>query len=285
MTQHDTQPNRHVSVGGVTFGNDLPISVFAGPCQMESRAHALEMAAGLKEICADLGLGLVYKSSFDKANRTSLSGKRGIGLEAAISVFAEIRERLGLPVVTDVHEAQQCAPLAEVVDVLQIPAFLCRQTDLLIAAAKTNRVIKIKKGQFLAPWDMKNVVAKVIGSGNPNVLVTERGVSFGYNTLVTDMRALPIMAETGCPVIFDATHSVQQPGGQGTSSGGDRRFVPVLARAAVAVGVAGLFIETHEDPDNAPSDGPNMVPLTQFADLMRSLMAIDQVVKRQRSAG
>jgi 2-dehydro-3-deoxyphosphooctonate aldolase (KDO 8-P synthase) len=284
MTRHDnTNPIRHVSVGGLTFGNDLPIAVFAGPCQMESRAHALEMAAGLKEICADLGLGLVYKSSFDKANRTSLSGKRGMGLDGAIPVFAEIRERLGLPVVTDVHEAAQCAPLAEVVDVLQIPAFLCRQTDLLIAAAKTNRVVKIKKGQFLAPWDMKNVVAKVTGSGNPNVLVTERGVSFGYNTLVTDMRALPIMAETGCPVIFDATHSVQQPGGQGTSSGGDRRFVPVLARAAVAVGVAGLFIETHQDPDHAPSDGPNMVPLAAFGDLMRSLMEIDRVVKRQNA--
>jgi 2-dehydro-3-deoxyphosphooctonate aldolase (KDO 8-P synthase) len=282
MTHTDISPNPRVSVGGVTFANDSPIAIFAGPCQMESRAHALEMAAGLKEICGRLGLGLVYKSSFDKANRTSLTGKRGIGLDGAIAVFAEVRERLGLPVVTDVHEAGQCARLAEVVDVLQIPAFLCRQTDLLIAAARTNRVVKIKKGQFLAPWDMKNVVAKVTGSGNPNVLVTERGVSFGYNTLVTDMRALPIMAETGCPVIFDATHSVQQPGGQGTSSGGDRRFVPVLARAAVAVGIAGLFIETHQDPDQAPSDGPNMVPLAQFEGLMRDLMAIDQVVKRQR---
>jgi 2-dehydro-3-deoxyphosphooctonate aldolase (KDO 8-P synthase) len=286
MSKEDTiRPSPRVAVGGVTFANDGPIAVFAGPCQMESRAHALEMAAALKEICAGLGLGLVYKSSFDKANRTSLSGKRGIGLDGALPVFAEIRESLGLPVVTDVHEPAQCARLAEVVDVLQIPAFLCRQTDLLVAAAETGRVVKIKKGQFLAPWDMKNVVAKVTASGNPNVLVTERGVSFGYNTLVTDMRALPIMAETGCPVIFDATHSVQQPGGQGTSSGGDRRFVPVLARAAVAVGVAGLFIETHQDPDKAPSDGPNMVPLKDFAALMRELMAIDRVVKGDGSAG
>jgi len=276
-------PNPAVRVGQVTFANDAPIAVFAGPCQMESRAHALEMASALKEIAGRLGLGLVYKSSFDKANRTSLAGKRGIGLEQALGVFAEVRESLGLPVVTDVHEIDQCARLAEVVDVLQIPAFLCRQTDLLIAAARTGKVVKIKKGQFLAPWDMKNVVAKVVGSGNPNVLVTERGASFGYNTLVTDMRALPILAETGCPVIFDATHSVQQPGGQGTSSGGDRRFVPVLARAAVAVGVAGLFIETHQDPDNAPSDGPNMVPLAAFEGLMRELMAIDALVKSQRS--
>jgi 2-dehydro-3-deoxyphosphooctonate aldolase (KDO 8-P synthase) len=251
---------------------------------MESRSHALEMAAALKEIAARLGIGLVYKTSFDKANRTSLQGKRGLGLDAALSVFAEVREKLGLPVVTDVHEPAQCAVVAETVDVLQIPAFLCRQTDLLVAAAETGRVVKIKKGQFLAPWDMKNVVAKVIDSGNENVLVTERGASFGYNTLVTDMRGLAIMAETGCPVIFDATHSVQQPGGQGTSSGGDRRFVPVLARAAVAVGVAGLFIETHEDPDNAPSDGPNMVPLKDFEGLLRDLMEIDGVVKRQAGA-
>jgi 2-dehydro-3-deoxyphosphooctonate aldolase (KDO 8-P synthase) len=251
---------------------------------MESRAHALEMASALKEICARAGVGLVYKTSFDKANRTSLSGKRGIGLEAALPVFAEIRETLGLPVVTDVHDAAQCALVAPVVDVLQIPAFLCRQTDLLVAAAQTGRVVKVKKGQFLAPWDMKNVVAKVVASGNPNVLLTERGSSFGYNTLVTDMRGLPIMAETGCPVIFDATHSVQQPGGQGTSSGGDRRYVPVLARAAVAVGVAGIFIETHEDPDRAPSDGPNMVPLKDFAALMSELIEIDALVKKQRSA-
>jgi 2-dehydro-3-deoxyphosphooctonate aldolase (KDO 8-P synthase) len=268
----------------VLFANDAPISVLAGPCQMESRAHALEMAAGLAEVAKTLGFGLVYKSSFDKANRTSLSGRRGIGLEAALPVFAEIRERFDLPIVTDVHEVAQCAQVAEVADVLQIPAFLCRQTDLLVAAAKTGRVVKIKKGQFLAPWDMKNVVAKVTGSGNPNVLVTERGSSFGYNTLVVDMRALPQMAEIGAPVIFDATHAVQQPGGQGTSSGGDRRFVPVLARAAVAAGVAGLFIETHQDPDRAPSDGPNMVPLKDFAALISELQAIDRVIKTRRNA-
>ncbi len=286
MSTHEPlRPNARVRVGNVTFANDAPIAVLAGPCQMESRAHALEMASALKEIAARLGIGLVYKTSFDKANRTSLSGKRGMGLEGALPVFAEIRETLGLPVVTDVHEIGQCAPVAEVVDVLQIPAFLCRQTDLLIAAARTGRVVKIKKGQFLAPWDMKNVVAKVTGSGNPNVLVTERGASFGYNTLVVDMRGLAIMAETGAPVIFDATHSVQQPGGQGTSSGGDRRFVPVLARAAVAVGIAGLFIETHQDPDRAPSDGPNMVPLRDFEGLMRDLMAIDAVAKRLPSRG
>jgi 2-dehydro-3-deoxyphosphooctonate aldolase (KDO 8-P synthase) len=277
-----SKPNAAVTVGDVTFGNERPIAVFAGPCQMESRAHALEMATALKEIAGRLGVGLVYKTSFDKANRTSLSGKRGIGLDGALAVFAEIRETLGLPVVTDVHEAGQCARVAEVVDVLQIPAFLCRQTDLLIAAAKTGRVVKVKKGQFLAPWDMANVVAKITGSGNPNVLVTERGASFGYNTLVVDMRSLPIMAEIGCPVIFDATHAVQQPGGQGTSSGGDRRFVPPLARAAVAVGVAGLFIETHQDPDRAPSDGPNMVPLREFEGLVAELMAIDAVVKGKR---
>ena len=273
------KPNTRVRIGPVTVANDAPLMVFAGPCALESREHALEMASALKEIAGRLGIGLVYKTSFDKANRTSLSGKRGVGLEAALPVFAEIRDKLGLPVVTDVHEAQQCALLAEAVDVLQIPAFLCRQTDLLIAAAQTGCVVKIKKGQFLAPWDMKNAVAKVTASGNPNVLLTERGASFGYNTLVSDMRALPIMAETGCPVIFDATHSVQQPGGQGTSSGGDRRFVPVLARAAVAVGVAGVFIETHQHPDKAPSDGPNMVPLREFEGLMRQLMAIDRVVK------
>ncbi|MBI1385540.1 MAG: 3-deoxy-8-phosphooctulonate synthase [Rhizobiales bacterium] len=286
MSTSETSANPVVTIGPVRSGseavvvaNHAPIAVFAGPCQMESRAHALEMATALKEIAARLGIGLVYKSSFDKANRTSLTGKRGMGLAAALPVFAEIRESLGLAVVTDVHERAQCAPVAEVVDVLQIPAFLCRQTDLLIAAAETGKVVKIKKGQFLAPWDMRNAVAKVTGSGNGNVLLTERGVSFGYNTLVADMRALPIMAETGCPVIFDATHSVQQPGGQGTSSGGDRRFVPVLARAAVAVGVAGLFIETHQDPDRAPSDGPNMVPLAALEGLLRELMAIDAVVK------
>jgi 2-dehydro-3-deoxyphosphooctonate aldolase (KDO 8-P synthase) len=285
MTKHESlQPNPRVVIGSIEVANDAKLAVFAGPCQMESRAHALEMAAALKEEATKLGFGLVYKSSFDKANRTSLSGKRGIGLEASLSVFAEIRETLGLPIVTDIHDAAQCALLAPVVDVLQIPAFLCRQTDILVAAAQTGRVVKIKKGQFLAPWDMKNVVMKVVASGNPNVLLTERGSSFGYNTLVTDMRALPIMAETGCPVIFDATHSVQQPGGQGTSSGGDRRFVPVLARAAVAVGVAGVFIETHEDPDRAPSDGPNMVALKDFGALISELMEIDAVVKKRRSA-
>ncbi|MFN3868590.1 MAG: 3-deoxy-8-phosphooctulonate synthase [Hyphomicrobiaceae bacterium] len=278
------EPNTTVTAGNVTFSNRAPIAVLAGPCQMESREHALEMATALKDIAGRLGIGLVFKSSFDKANRTSLTGKRGIGLTKALDVFAEIKERLGLPLLTDIHETGQCAAVAEVVDILQIPAFLCRQTDLLIAAANTGRVVKIKKGQFLAPWDMKNVVDKVTGSGNPNVLVTERGASFGYNTLVVDMRSLPIMAATGAPVIFDATHSVQQPGGQGTSSGGDRRFVPVLARAAVAVGIAGLFIETHDNPDKAPSDGPNMVPLGQFEQLLRELMAIDRVVKSQLNA-
>ncbi|MGD9784151.1 MAG: 3-deoxy-8-phosphooctulonate synthase [Hyphomicrobiaceae bacterium] len=281
MTAQTTlKPATRVSVRGVTFANDAPLAVLAGPCQMESRAHAIEIATALSEMARRLGIGLVFKASFDKANRTSLSGARGIGLAKALDVFAEIRESLGLPVVTDVHEAAQCARVAEVVDILQIPAFLCRQTDLLIAAAETGRVVKIKKGQFLAPWDMRNAVAKVTGSGNANVLVTERGASFGYNTLVVDMRALPIMAETGAPVIFDATHSVQQPGGQGTSSGGDRRYVPVLARAAVAVGVAGLFIETHDNPDRAPSDGPNMVPLSDLEPLLADLMAIDRLVKR-----
>jgi 2-dehydro-3-deoxyphosphooctonate aldolase (KDO 8-P synthase) len=272
-------PNSVVSIGKVRAGNHLPMMVFAGPCQMESREHAFMMAGRLKEICARLGLGLVYKSSFDKANRTSIAGKRGLGLEKAMAVFADIRRELDLPIVTDVHEIGQCAELAAVVDVLQIPAFLCRQTDLLVAAAKTGLVVKIKKGQFLAPWDMKNAVDKITASGNANILLTERGASFGYNTLVADMRSLPVMAETGCPVIFDATHSVQQPGGQGASTGGDRRMVPVLARAAVAVGVAGLFIETHENPDKAPSDGPNMVPLDQFESLMARLMEFDRVAK------
>jgi 2-dehydro-3-deoxyphosphooctonate aldolase (KDO 8-P synthase) len=276
------RPNATVTVGKVTFANDRPIAVFAGPCAMESRAHALEMASALKEIAVRLGIGLVYKTSFDKANRTSLTGKRGLGLDDALAVFAEIRDKLGLPVVTDVHEAGQCARVAEVVDVLQIPAFLCRQTDLLVAAAKTGRAVKVKKGQFLAPWDMANVVAKITESGNRNVLVTERGSSFGYNTLVVDMRALPIMAGIGAPVIFDATHAVQQPGGQGTASGGDRRFVPTLARAAVAVGVAGVFIETHQDPDRAPSDGPNMVPLAELEGLLAELIAIDRVAKRKQ---
>lgn len=273
-----------VAVAGgspVRFGNALPFALIAGPCQMESRAHALETATALKEITSKLGIGLIYKSSFDKANRTSGSAARGIGLAGALPVFAEIRETLHLPVLTDVHDASQCAPVAEAVDVLQIPAFLCRQTDLLLAAAATGRVINVKKGQFLAPWDMKNVVGKLTGAGNPAVLVTERGVSFGYNTLVTDFRGLPIMAETtGAPVIFDATHSVQQPGGQGASSGGERRFVPVLARAAVAVGVAGLFIETHPDPDRAPSDGPNMVPLAKMEALLRELAELDALAKR-----
>jgi 2-dehydro-3-deoxyphosphooctonate aldolase (KDO 8-P synthase) len=273
------QPNSSVRIGNIKVANNAPLAIFAGPCAMESRAHALEMASALKEIAERLGFGLIYKSSFDKANRTSLSSVRGVGLAEALPIFAEIRESLGLPVVTDIHSAEQCAPVAEAVDVLQIPAFLCRQTDLLIAAAQTGKVVKVKKGQFLAPWDMKNVVAKLTGAGNPNILLTERGVSFGYNTLISDMRALPIMAETGCPVIFDATHSVQQPGGQGGSSGGQREFVPVLARAAVAVGVAGLFIETHQDPDSAPSDGPNMVPLAAFEGLMRELMAFDRLRK------
>ncbi|WP_334176974.1 3-deoxy-8-phosphooctulonate synthase [Pseudoxanthobacter sp.] len=276
------QPATVVSLGPVRFGNALPLALIAGPCQMESRDHALEVALELKAIAARLGIGLVFKASFDKANRTSLSGRRGIGLEGALPVFAEIRERTGLPVLTDVHEREQCAPVAEVVDILQIPAFLCRQTDLLVAAAETGRVVNVKKGQFLAPWDMKNVIAKVTGAGNPNVLATERGVSFGYNTLVSDMRALPVMAETGAPVIFDATHSVQQPGGLGGASGGDRRFVAPLASAAVAVGVAGVFIETHPDPDNAPSDGPNMVPLRDFEALVRRLMAFDAVAKSAR---
>jgi len=273
------EANPIVKAGGVLIGNVLPLALFAGPCQLESRAHALEMASALKDIAARLGIGLVFKASFDKANRTSARSARGIGLKAALPIFAEIRETLGLPVVTDVHEASQCAPMAEAVDVLQIPAFLCRQTDLLIAAAETGRAVKIKKGQFLAPWDMKNVVAKVLSAGNPNVIVTERGVSFGYNTLVSDMRALPILAEAGCPVVFDATHSVQQPGGQGTASGGERRFVPVLARAAVAVGVAAIFIETHQDPDRAPSDGPNMLPLSSLRPLLRELLDLDKLAK------
>jgi 2-dehydro-3-deoxyphosphooctonate aldolase (KDO 8-P synthase) len=275
--------NSEVRLGTFSIGNRIPLALFAGPCQLESRAHALEMASALKEIAARLGVGLVYKTSFDKANRTSASAARGLGLKAALPIFAEIREALQLPVVTDVHDAAQCAIVAEAVDVLQIPAFLCRQTDLLIAAAETGRVVKIKKGQFLAPWDMKNVVAKVLSAGNPNVLVTERGVSFGYNTLVSDMRALPILSETGCPVVFDATHSVQQPGGQGTSSGGERRFVPVLARAAVAVGVAAVFIETHQDPDRAPSDGPNMIPLSELESLLSELLAFDKLAKARRA--
>src|ERR1700757_439269 len=266
-------PNPIVAIGETRFGNGLPLALIAGPCALESRDHALEMASALKEIAGKLRIGLVYKTSFDKANRTSAKSNRGVGLDRALPIFAEVRQTLGVPILTDVHEAQQCPRVAQAVDVLQIPAFLCRQTDLLLAAAATGRVVNVKKGQFLAPWDMANVVAKITAAGNPNVLVTERGASFGYNTLVSDMRALPILARTtGAPVIFDATHSVQQPGGE-------REFVPVLARAAVAVGVAGVFIETHPDPDHAPSDGPNMVPLNAFEGLVRKLMAFDAVAK------
>ncbi len=272
-------PNLVVDVGAARFGGDLPLALIAGPCQLESRAHALEMASALKEMAQRLGIGLVYKTSFDKANRTSGRSARGIGLAAALPIFAEIRSSLELPVLTDVHDAAQCAIVADAVDVLQIPAFLCRQTDLLVAAAQTGRAVNVKKGQFLAPWDMKNVVAKITDAGNPRVLVTERGVSFGYNTLVSDMRALPELAKTGAPVIFDATHSVQQPGGQGTASGGQREYVAVLARAAVAVGVAGVFIETHEDPDRAPSDGPNMIALADLEPLLKTLMAFDRLAK------
>ncbi|WP_018259572.1 3-deoxy-8-phosphooctulonate synthase [Methylobacterium sp. WSM2598] len=281
MSTASPSPGPVVTVGPVRFGNHLPLSLIAGPCALESRGHALEVAAALKEIVAPLGLGLVFKSSFDKANRTSAGSARGLGLDEALPIFAEIRERLGLPVLTDVHEAGQCAPAAEAVDVLQIPAFLCRQTDLLLAAAATGRAVNVKKGQFLAPWDMAHVAAKITGAGNSKVIVTERGASFGYNTLVSDMRALPIMAQVtgGAPVVFDATHSVQQPGGQGATSGGQREFVPVLARAAVAVGVAGVFIETHPDPDRAPSDGPNMVPLRAMPDLLARLVAFDRLAK------
>lgn len=273
-------PNSTVTVGDVAFSNTAPFSLIAGPCQMESRDHAFDMAGGLKDICARLGIGLIYKSSYDKANRTSLTGKRGIGLDKAMQVFADIKADLGLPVITDVHEAAHCAEVAVSVDVLQIPAFLCRQTDLLVAAAKTGKTINVKKGQFLAPWDMKNVLDKLVNSGNPNILLTERGASFGYNTLVVDMRSLPTMAAMGAPVIFDATHSVQQPGGQGASTGGQREFVEPLAKAALATGIAGLFIETHQDPDNAPSDGPNMIRLDQMEGLLTRLMAIDEAAKR-----
>ncbi len=270
---------RHVTIGDLTLGNDRPLTIIAGPCALESRAHALEMSQALAEMAAKLGIGLIYKTSFDKANRTSLASSRGLGLEAALPILAEVREASGLPVLTDVHLPEQCGPAAEAVDVLQIPAYLCRQTDLLVAAAKTGRVVNVKKGQFLAPWDMANVLAKIVTSGNANVLLTERGASFGYNRLVSDMRALPVMAATGAPVIFDATHSVQQPGGEGTSSGGERQFVPVLARAAVAVGIAGIFIETHQDPDNAPSDGPTMLPLSDMEPLLERLMAFDRLAK------
>ena len=276
----DPIPNAIVAVGEVKFGNALPLALIAGPCALESRDHGLEMASALKEIAGRLGIGFVFKTSFDKANRTSAKSARGIGLDQALLIFAEIREKVRVPVLTDVHDAEQCARLAKAVDILQIPAFLCRQTDLLVAAAKTGCAVNVKKGQFLAPWDMKNVVEKITGAGNRNVLVTERGVSFGYNTLVSDMRALPVLKKTGAPVIFDATHSVQQPGGQGTSSGGEREFVPVLARAAVAVGVAGVFIETHQDPDKAPSDGPNMLPLKDMEPLLRRLVEFDRLAKR-----
>jgi len=278
--------NSVVEVGNVRFSNSLPFSLIAGPCQMESRNHALECAAAIREIAGGLGIPVVFKASFDKANRTSISATRGVGMKEALPVFADIRETYGLPTLTDIHNAEQCAPVSEVVDVLQIPAFLCRQTDLLVAAARTGAIINVKKGQFLAPWDMKNVLGKIVESGNPNVLLTERGASFGYNNLVSDMRALPIMAETGAPVVFDATHSVQQPGGLGTSSGGDRRMVAVLSRAAVAVGVGGLFMETHPDPDNTTSsDGPNMIPLKDLGALLVQLKALDEVVKPVSSAG
>lgn len=273
-------PNAKVLVGDVSFSNDTAFSLIAGPCQMENRDHAFDMAGALKEICAKLGIGLIYKTSYDKANRTSLSGKRGLGLEKAMAVFSDIKSEFGLPVLTDVHEPGQCAEVGAVVDVLQIPAFLCRQTDLLVAAANTGRVVNVKKGQFLAPWDMQNVLDKLTASGNPNVLLTERGASFGYNTLVVDMRSLPTMAAMGAPVIFDATHSVQQPGGQGGSTGGQREFVEPLSKAALATKIAGLFIETHQDPDNAPSDGPNMIPLDQMEGVLTRLMAIDEAAKR-----
>ena len=271
---------RQVRIGDITVGGDLPLTLIAGPCQLESRDHGLEMSAALKEMAEKLGVGLIYKTSFDKANRTSIKTARGLGLEESLPIFAEIRETTGLPVLTDVHAPEQCAAVAGAVDVLQIPAFLCRQTDLVVAAAETGLALHIKKGQFLAPWDMKNVVTKAFEAGNENVLVCERGASFGYNTLISDMRALPIMAaQTGCPVVFDATHSVQQPGGQGSSSGGQREFAPVLARAAIAIGVAGVFIETHEDPDNAPSDGPNMVHLKDMPAILETLVALDRIAK------
>ena len=270
---------RHITIADVKVGNDLPLVMIAGPCVMESRSHALDMSGALAEMAKSLCIGLIYKTSFDKANRTSATGERGLGLDAALQVFADIRKETALPVLTDVHEAGHCAAVADAVDVLQIPAFLCRQTDLLVAAAKTGKAINVKKGQFLAPADMVNVVDKISGAGNADVMVCERGVSFGYNTLVSDMRSLPVMAQTGCPVVFDATHSVQQPGGQGTSSGGQREFAPVLARAAVAVGVAAVFMETHQDPDNAPSDGPNMIPLDQLPEIVETLVEFDQLAK------
>ncbi|WP_338331350.1 3-deoxy-8-phosphooctulonate synthase [Acetobacter sp. LMG 32666] len=268
-----------VKIGGLAIGNDLPFVLIAGPCQIESAAHAGETAAALKEICQAAGVGLIYKSSFDKANRTSLSSTRGVGLKEGVAILADIRQTYDVPVLTDVHTAEQCAPVAEAVDVLQIPAFLCRQTDLLLAAGQTGAAVNVKKGQFLAPWDMSHVAAKVASTGNNRVLLCERGTSFGYNTLVNDMRGLPIMAQTGFPVVFDATHSVQQPGGLGGASGGQREFAPILSRAALAIGVAALFIETHEDPDKAPSDGPNMLPISSLPALLKQFRAIDCLIK------
>lgn len=276
--QISTSANRNISIG-----NDLPLTILAGPCVLESRDHAMMMAAALKDISEKLGVNIIYKTSFDKANRTSLSGVRGMGLADSLPIFEEVKREFDMPVLTDVHTADQCAELAPVIDVLQIPAFLCRQTDLLIAAAKTGRVINVKKGQFLAPWDMKNVINKVVESGNANVMACERGASFGYNTLISDMRAIPIMRDMGCPVVFDATHSVQQPGGLGGASGGQREFVPHLARAAVSIGVAAVFMETHQDPDNAPSDGPNMIKLNEFEGLLADLMAFDQLAKARNA--
>lgn len=279
-SHHAVKPNSVIKLGSVEIGNRKRLSIIAGPCQLESRAHAFDMAGALKQACDEFGLGLIYKTSFDKANRTSATSARGVGLEVALPIFADIRKSFGIPILTDVHERDQCAAVAQAVDVLQIPAFLSRQTDLLVAAAHTGKCINVKKGQFLSPWDMKNVIAKITGAGNPNVLITERGVCFGYNTLVTDIRALPIMASFGAPVIFDATHSVQSPGGQGDRSGGDRTMVPYLARAAVAAGVAAVFLEVHQDPDHAPSDGPNMVKLEDFPGLLAQLVEIDAIVKR-----
>ena len=271
--------NYKVKCSDFEISNDKPFTLIAGPCQLESEEHAIKISSELKEITSELGINLIYKTSFDKANRTSLKGKRGLGLEKSLPIFDKIKKKIGVPVLTDVHTAEQCSVVANHVDVLQIPAFLCRQTDLLIAAAKTGKIINVKKGQFLAPWDMANVIKKIEGSGNKNILITERGASFGYNTLVSDMRALPIMTKYGFPIVFDATHSVQQPGGMGEKSGGQREFVPYLARAAIAVGIGAIFIETHEDPDNAPSDGPNMVPLDELKNLLNKLTEIDKIVK------
>jgi 2-dehydro-3-deoxyphosphooctonate aldolase (KDO 8-P synthase) len=284
MNVPQPKPNAVVQIGKVKVGNSLPLTLIAGPCQLESRDHALMMSSALAKIAERMNIGFIYKTSFDKANRTSIAGARGLGLEAALPIFAELRARTGAPLLTDVHEIPQCEAMAEVADVLQIPAFLCRQTDLLVAAAKTGRTVNVKKGQFLAPWDMDNVVAKITASGNPNLLVTERGVSFGYNTLVADMRALPIMKKIGVPVVFDATHSVQQPGGRGSQSGGDREMVPVLAAAATAVGIAAVFIETHDNPERAPSDGATMLPLAQIEPLLRKLIALDRVAKELPAA-